>query len=308
MEPRHRNFQGCRVSKRPKISCLAPWFGSNRMLAHAVGEELAGCKWIGVAFAGGMSELVEINAGAIVVNDLHRHIINLARVVADPILGTILYRKMRRVQFHPDVLALAQEYCRAIDKLEPHPGNADSCLLDAQQYFIASWMNRSAIAGTDGEFKGGLPVRWSATGGDSAVRFHSAARSIVEWRRICARCNFTVLDVFEFLAKCHDDATTGIYCDPPFPSEGGGYKHKFSIADHRRLAEKLTGYKAARVVCRFYDCDLVRDLYPAASGWKYRYLLGRDQTNTSGKPEVLLIKNAKTPIRVPTSPPRDAKT
>lgn len=42
------------------ITALAPWFGSNRMLARYVGEELAGCQWVGVPFAGGMAEIFQI--------------------------------------------------------------------------------------------------------------------------------------------------------------------------------------------------------------------------------------------------------
>lgn len=69
------------------ISCLAPWFGSNRMLAHEVGRALSGCEWVGIPFAGGMAELPQIRARTIVANDLHKHIINLAEVVADEIDG-----------------------------------------------------------------------------------------------------------------------------------------------------------------------------------------------------------------------------
>jgi hypothetical protein len=39
------------------------------MIAPLVGRELAGCKWVGVPFAGGMSEIAEIDARSIAVNE-----------------------------------------------------------------------------------------------------------------------------------------------------------------------------------------------------------------------------------------------
>jgi transcriptional regulator with GAF, ATPase, and Fis domain len=94
-----------------ETTALVPWYGSNRILAKHVGAELAGCKWLGVPFAGSCCELLYCDARTIVVNDLHRHLCNLVRVVADPKLGPALYRKLRRVVLHPDLLAQAQERC-----------------------------------------------------------------------------------------------------------------------------------------------------------------------------------------------------
>jgi hypothetical protein len=45
---------------------IAPWFGAARLIAESVGEEMAGCRWVGVPFAGSMSELAHIRAGSIV--------------------------------------------------------------------------------------------------------------------------------------------------------------------------------------------------------------------------------------------------
>jgi len=70
------------MSTEMKVTALAPWFGSNRMLGAEVGKALAGCSWVGVPFAGGMSELAHIKCSTLAVNDLHRHIINLACVLA----------------------------------------------------------------------------------------------------------------------------------------------------------------------------------------------------------------------------------
>jgi site-specific DNA-adenine methylase len=111
-------------------------------------------------------------------------------------------------------------------------------------------------------------------------------RSIVGWRRVLQRCNLVVMDCFEFLDKCQDAAGHGIYCDPPFPEAGDKYKHKFSEADHRRLAGRLVEFEKATIVCRFYDHALVRELYSEAV-WTWTHYTGRKQSNADA-PEVLL--------------------
>jgi DNA adenine methylase len=266
------------------ITALAPWFGSNRLLAHRVGELLEGCNWVGIPFAGGMSELAYITARTIVVNDLHRHVINLATIAAHPMLGPKLYRRLKRIPFHPLSLAEAQAHCREFE-----PG-AQADFAAAAAYFVASWMGRNGKAGTDDEFSGGLALRWNAGGGDSAVRYRSAVHALVSWRRVFARCTFSALDAFAFLEKCKDAHGHGIYCDPPFPGPGDAYRHKFDERQHGLLAERLQGFTRARVVCRFYDHPLVRELY-VQECWEWIELVGRKQTNEDA-PEVLLVNRA----------------
>ena len=48
-------------------------------------------------------------------------------------------------------------------------------------------------------------------------------------------------------------------------------------------------FDQARVVCRFYNHPLIRDLYPEAL-WHWGHFAGRKQTNAEG-PEVLLLRN-----------------
>jgi DNA adenine methylase len=282
----------------PETTALLQYFGTNRMLAHTVGKELAGCDWVGVTFAGGMTELPYIGARSLWVNDAHRHVINLARTVADKDLGPQVYRRLRRMAFHPDELKEAQRRCVARDAQLAAAGNLygdgneNAALLDpvgwSVDYFAATWMARAGQAGTDGEFRGGLSVRYDAGGGGSAVRFRSATRSLIQWRRVLERAEFSTLDCFEFLAKVKDCPGHGIYNDPPFPDAGDAYRHKFTPDMHRRLAETLAGFKAARVACRFYDHPLVRELYPE-SRWTWRRMGGgRKQTNEAA-PEVLLL-------------------
>lgn len=265
-----------------KITALAPWFGANRIGAGRVGELLAGCEWIGVPFMGGGSELLHLQARTVVANDKHRDVVNLARVLADPVLGPRLYRRLKRLAFHADALSEAQAVLTRTDETQLP---ADCCdMARAEAYFVACWMGRSAEAGTDGELRGSLPVRWSAGGGDSAVRFRSAVRSLVGFRRVLERVNFTCLDAFEFLDQCKDQPGHGIYCDPPWIGAGDAYRHRFTEADHRRLAERLTEFRATRIVVRYGDHPLIRELY---AGWRVESAESRSQANGAVQ-EVLL--------------------
>lgn len=257
------------------------------MLGHAVGEELRRCNWVGIPFAGGMAEVPHLDARTINVNDLHRHVMNLAAVMGHPKLGPRLYRELRRMPFHPDTLAGAQSICKAVVTNPPTDDPADLRwdLRWAVAYFICAWMTRHTSAGTPQEFSGGLSTRWSATGGDSAAHYHGAIRAINSLRRTLQRCNFTTLDYRPFLGKCKDEPGHGIYCDPPFPGAGDKYTHRFTPADHQHLACLLHTFVKARVVVRYYDTPWVRQLYPS---WTWRELTGRKQTNAEA-PEVLII-------------------
>lgn len=276
-------------TKKRDITTFVPVFGSNRTNADKPGELLKGCKFVAIAFAGGMSEVRHMKARTIVVNDRHSHIINCAMVAADPKKGPALYRKLRKLAFHPVILRTAQQMCLAWESSDKWDG-VTPILPWAIDYFICAWMARNGTAATDDEFKSGLSIRWDAGGGDSCVRFRSATEALKEWRAILARCTFQCLDCFTFLEKVGDAEENGVYCDPPWPGDGLHYKHKFTEAMQRRLAEKLHGYEKARVVIRYGDHPLIRELYPEPR-WTWRDLTGRTQHNND-KAEVLITNFA----------------
>lgn len=280
------------MSDTPQVSAIAPWFGSNRSLAAKVGEQLAGCAWVGVPFAGGMCELSHIAARTIVVGDMHRHVISLARAVADDELRPLLVRRLTRKVFHPDELSYAQSLCREVEG-----GSFAPPLLDwAEAYFVCCWMARSGIAGTADEFTGRVSLRWNANGGDSNVRYRNAIRSMVAFSRTARRCTFDVIDAFDLLARVEDNEEHGIYCDPPFPDAGKRYRHnsgdtlKDQRAWHTRLRDAV-GFNNTRVVMRYYDHPLIRELYPVGQGWMWLHLSGGKTQHGKDAPEVLIVKN-----------------
>src|SRR5262249_46710613 len=132
-----------------KVTALAPWFGSNRMLGAEVGKLLVGCEWVGVPFAGGMSEVAHLKARTVAGNDLHCHVINLAKVVADPKLKDDLVAALEAVPFHPVALREAQFRC---DGLWSNGSTLDDPIVNwARDYFVSAWMARNGKAGTKDE-------------------------------------------------------------------------------------------------------------------------------------------------------------
>lgn len=285
-----------------KIKAIAPWFGSNRMLASRVGVQLGKLDWCGVSFAGGCAELPHINARSVMLNDLHRHVINMARVMADPKLGPALYRKLRRYILHQDSLIIAQARCEIRENSMKEKCNlvagkdrelvrselqAEPDLWWAEDYFVSAWMSRSHSAGSEDEFSSGMSIRWNASGGDSAVRFSNAVRSIPPWRRALKHTSFSTIDALAFHQRCKDEDGHGIYDDPPFPGPGDRYKFKVDENFQRNLAKEASRFKKTRVVMRFYDHPLIRELYPQ-NHWTWIFDKGRNQVNEE-TPEVLLV-------------------
>lgn len=78
-----------------------------------------------------------------------------------------------------------------------------------------------------------------------------------------------------------------VYVDPPFPGPGDAYRHKFTESDHRRLAAELSRFQACRVVCRFYDHPLIRELYPMPR-WTWVHALTKKQSNAE-QADLLII-------------------
>mgnify|MGYP006053714059 FL=1 len=267
------------------VTALIPWYGSDRMVVEELTEHLKGCSWVGVPCAGGMAALKYITARTIVVNDLHRHAINLARVIKDKDLFPQLIETATSLPFHPDVLAEAQLKARHYQgKLGDTPN-----LSAAIAYFIAVWMGRSGNAGTSAEFKGKLALRWNAGGGDSNIRYRSAIAAAEEFHAILQRCTFSTLDIFEFLDLVKDEAEHGLYIDAPWPGAGDKYLHTVENEFHAKLSLRLLEFQKVRLVVRYSDHELVRGLYPERE-WRREHRTGRDQAN-QGKGELLIIRN-----------------
>jgi hypothetical protein len=238
-----------------------------------------------------MSEVPQIQASTIVVNDAHRHIINLCQCLVLPECRLWLVNELRGMPFHPDVLATSQEF---LGNWEWSEEGTVSCRA-ALHYFVSQWMGRSGQAGTDNEFSSSLPIRTNANGGDSNRRFRSAVSSLEEWSATMRRCNFSCLEWPEWFTKFHGDTSKhGYYVDPPWVDLGADYRHKFNAHDHRELRDRLNRFETAKIVVRYGDNPLIRELYPETL-WRWHKMPSRNQGNNVVD-EVSLV-NLATPRR-----------
>lgn len=244
-----------------KIQTLLPFYGGNRTSAEFVAGLLQDCRWIGVPFCGGMPELLHLQAGTILVSDLHLWVINLARAVQDD--PESLLTMLNGLAVHETELSQAQDWCRQQEPMVRQAVEAGQYYLTAAaKYFICQWMGRSGKAGTKGEFTGKLPVRMTSSGGGTGKRYRTAVESLSQWQDVMRRCEFVCWDVFEFLDKVVDQDQHGLYLDAPWPDAGAQYRH--SVDDetfHRKLRDRLLEFRKCRIVVRYGSHPVTNQLY-----------------------------------------------
>lgn len=227
------------------------------------------------------------------VNDLHGDLVNLSRVIQ--VDGARLYRKLRRTWLSDDTLSEARE---AIVQSE---ASTELDFERAYHFFVVSWMGRNGECGLANTERGSkLCVRWTAGGGDPAVRFRGVVDSIPAFQRRMRHVTILRRDAFEFLPKIDDVKTCAIYCDPPYVEKSDSYLHDFSDGfmgqpdDHERLRDILAKFTKARIVVSYYDHPRVRELY---AGWtfvehtraKHTGAASSRKASKSRAPEVLII-------------------
>ena len=284
-----------------KIKALAPWFGAKRNLAPRIVQMLGPHSVYWEPFCGSMAVLLVKPACVMeTVNDLHRDLVNLARVIQHGTYGPQFYRKLRRTLMVEELFNESAEVIREQDcgiVVDPER---------AYHYMLTAWLGRNGVAGTS-TYNHHFCVRYTANGGHAAKRWDSVIRSIPAWRRRLANVTILQRDAFELLLRIEDRAGTAIYVDPPYfrgtrnPNSGFGrrkgsglYLHDFEAAEHDRLAEALHRFKKARVVVSYYDHPELERLYPT---WTKRRIevskalahQGRRGKNDTTAIEVLLL-------------------
>lgn len=280
----------------PKITAIAPWFGSKRQIARHIVSVLGNHSAYFEPFCGSMAVLLAKQPSRMeTVNDLHGDLINMARCIRDPILGPKLYRQARRIIASDAELKSFDAPIRYDSPQAPETINADRALA----FFVSSWMGRNGEVGLAKAERGrDLSVRWGAGGGDCSTRYHAAVSSIPAWRRRLRDVLILNRDGFDILEKINDKSDAAIYCDPPYIIKSDQYLHDFGNGfmgedDHSRLAKVLAKFRRARVVVSYYEHPRLAELYPA---WrKIDLIRNRNLSSVSGAdgskkaPEILLI-------------------
>lgn len=247
-----------------KITAIAPWFGGKRNLAPEIVAELGQHRVYWEPFCGSMAILlVKPPCVMETVNDLHRDLVNLARVIQHPTEGPQLYRRLRRTFMAEEMFNESGSVIRSADAGdEPDPDRAF-------HYFVTAWLGRNGVAGT-GSYSAGFCVRYTANGGHAAKRWRSVVDTIPQWRQRLRNVTILRRDAFELLPRIDDKHGTAMYVDPPYLVKGAKYLHDLDDAQHSQLAEQLSRFKDTRIVVSYYDHPRLKDLYP---GWTHRKIV-----------------------------------
>ena len=274
------------------IKSLAPWFGGKRNLAPVIVAELGDHRAYWEPFCGSMAVLLsKAPCKMETVNDLHKDLINLARVIRDPGQGSRLYRMMRRTLMHEDIFADSDALMR---HWEGVPLGKLDAVTRAYHYLVASWLGRNGTSGLSPKNKGSYCARFTSNGGHPAKRWRSVTDSIPAWRRRMRCVTILNRDAFELLERIEDKAGTVVYLDPPYFQKIAKYQHDFEACDHDRLAGLVKRFTKTRVVVSYYAHPEVDRLYPDWTQRRIEVVKVLSQGNNRGEGktkamEVLLI-------------------
>ncbi len=239
-----------------KIKSIAPWYGSKRMLAPRTVELIGAHKSYWEPFCGSMAVLfAKPRCPMETVNDLHGDLINLARVIQDPVLGEQLYDKLSRTLCAERFFQESKERWTA--------GGYDNDKLDIQRaydYFVTSWLGINGVSGTK-RTNYTFALRWCKGGGQGASRWRNTTDSIPAWHQRLRNVLIIQRDAFDLIANIEDEKETVIYIDPPYVEKGDKYVHSFQDEEHKQLAEILRRFKKTLVIVSYYDHPLLTPLY-----------------------------------------------
>ena len=265
------------------VTAIAPWFGGKRKLAPRIIAEIGDHVRYWEPFVGGFPVvLVKPPCSMETVNDLHKLVVNLARVICDPEMGPALYKMLRRTLRCEDVFRNSDRIIRDFE-CSSYEITKTSVYL-AYHYFIVSWLGRNGTMGLPKNHNGAYCARYTGKGGHSAKRFRSAISSMLAWRKRLEGVTVLNRDGFELLERIEDAPGTAIYCDPPYLVKGAKYLHDFAAGDHDRLSGLLSRFKQSRVVVSYYDDPRLDTLYP---GWtKVKIEVSKSLTLSNGPSSV----------------------
>lgn len=279
------------------INALLPWFGAKRLMAERIVAELGNHSAYWELFCGSMAVLLAKQPAPMeTVNDKHKQLVNLARIIQHDIYGPMFYRRVRRVLCSHELMNEAAERWKAREAAGEFPDSSVTIgnVTHAVEFFVTSWMGRNGVSGTK-SYNQGFARRFTKSGGHAATRWCGAVDSIPAWRRrmagvaILSECGIGLAE------RVEDSTGVVIYADPPYIEKGAEYVHDFTDEDHSRLARSLSRFKSTRVIVSYYDHPRVRELY-SGSQWRiYSVPMPRNMRNQSGEtggetaPEVLII-------------------
>lgn len=229
------------------------YFGGKWLLAPWIISHFPSHKIYVEPFGGAGSVLMrKPRSYAEVYNDLDGDIVNLFRVLQDPILMRQLERKLRLTPFAREEFDLT--YRPTSVRIER-----------ARRLIIRAYMGFGSDGHNTSLGKTGFRSNSNRSGTTPA---HDWANFPDEIQNFCERLNGVVIenrDALEIMAQ-QDSPETLHFCDPPYVhetrSKGHGYLHEMTNEEHVNLCEFLKTLKGMVVLCG-YESPIYTEL-----GWE----------------------------------------
>jgi DNA adenine methylase len=256
------------------MSSFFPWMGGKSKLTKRLCQILPEHKCYCELFAGAANLLFAKDPSRTeVINDVNDELTNLFRVV----------------RFHPREfiaeLQLTTHSRTEFSDFKNQPG-----LTDIQKAARSYLILKAAFGG-----KGASPDATFGYGTTGKARFRRTTFAAI--RRCHKRLDGVFVENLDF-ANCikrYDRPHTFFYADPPY-LETAGYKAKFTIDDHERLADALQGIKG-RFLLSINDHPKIRKLYKGCPRLKVKvkYTIARTKTEQASDRQELVIANYPLP-------------
>jgi len=224
-------------------------------------------------FGGAASVLLrKPRSRAEVYNDLDGEVVNLFRILRDPLLADELRRRVELTPFARDEFRAAYEICAAHPSAPTMP--AEPCIECARRMITRSFqgfgsaaMTRTHVTGfrKNSNRSGTTPAQDWRNWPDHVPALVDRLRGVIIENKPAA----------EVIAE-HDQADALHFIDPPYPwstrssmtdrkkiGVKHAYRHEMTDQDHVALADTLHGGVSGMVVLSGYPCDLYdKQLYP----------------------------------------------
>jgi DNA adenine methylase len=269
------------------------WYGGKYSHLDWLLPLLPACHHYCEPFAGSAAVLLNRSPAAVeTYNDLDGEVVNFFRVLRDH--KTELVEGIGLTPFSREEFGLACELDMTVNPVER-----------ARRFYVRARQVRTGLAQTASLGRWANCKNTSRAGMSGVVsRWPGGVEALPEIAERLLRVqieNRPALDVI----RLYDDADTLFYCDPPYVhgtcGDDKAYRHEMTDRQHRDLAAALSA-ASGLVAISNYDCELMRDLYPAPKWRKHESAARTIHSTKDKRVEVLwtnydLDQSAAKPVR-----------
>lgn len=274
--------------KPHSVNPVLTYIGSKNRIAGKIGEIIraTGTETMVDVFGGSASVLVAAGYRKRIYNDRCGDLVNFFRVISDVSDRRKLLRKLRLLpasrEIYEDNLALYVKGGLSF-RLIADPVDRAATLFYQSNYAYGGKLRHGGFCLSE---NGRLDVK-------QIGRWPNRLRALTWFGEYFSTTGIENKGFAEIISRYGRAPSTVLYCDPPYVGTENYYSVPFSQGDHVMLAHQLQDVAAAAVVS-YYDCDLVRDLYPGEV-WEWHRIRshrGRNKNSLNSREtdELVLLK------------------